>query len=191
VFCTAVVVLGAGCAGRHPDPSAEPERAQPADASSADATPADALDDDAALRDLEKDVRDAVNDVRRRHGLGALSPLARLDGAARRHSEDMARRDYFVHVSPDGATPDDRLHNAGFPAGTVGENIARIPPGADLARFAVDHWMESPAHRDVLLNPVFLHTGVGVAVRRAEGRPVELLVTQVFFVSWDDPGVLR
>ena len=53
-------------------------------------------------------VHDAVNAARTREGRGALRWSDRLARVAQGHGEDMARRGYFAHVAPEGATPQDR-----------------------------------------------------------------------------------
>ncbi len=50
-----------------------------------------------------------VNVARADAGCTALRLDARLARAARLHSEDMARQDYFSHTSLDGRTPWDRM----------------------------------------------------------------------------------
>ena len=52
-----------------------------------------------------------------------LAPHQALINAAGLHSEDMLRRDFFGHDTPEGVTPSDRAKAAGYPRG-AGENIA-------------------------------------------------------------------
>jgi Cysteine-rich secretory protein family len=46
-----------------------------------------------------------LNAERARRGLDPLQPEARLDAAAQRPSEDMVRRGYFEHDTPEGVDP--------------------------------------------------------------------------------------
>lgn len=81
-------------------------------------------------------------------------PLAlneHLTLAARAHSLDMAQRDFFDHVNPDGLDPTDRAQNQGY-TGTAGENIAAGYIDVDEAHAA---WLESLGHRRNVLS---LHT---------------------------------
>src|SRR6266571_2263324 len=48
-----------------------------------------------------------VNEERGAKGLEALHRTAKLDVAADERAQDMAVRDYFAHISPDGVTPGD------------------------------------------------------------------------------------
>ncbi|HEY0344809.1 MAG TPA: CAP domain-containing protein, partial [Solirubrobacteraceae bacterium] len=91
-------------------------------------------------------VSDAIfcltNEVRASYGLPAFRRDARLDASARLHSQDMATRSYFEHVTPEGLTPSARAAAQGYPAG-AGENIAY---GYQTATAAMVAWMASPGH---------------------------------------------
>ena len=63
-----------------------------------------------------------VNAERTSRGLRALRRDAQLAQAARRHSADMVRRDFFAHVSPSGETLKDRVRAAGY--GEPGPGLA-------------------------------------------------------------------
>jgi uncharacterized protein YkwD len=96
-------------------------------------------------------VSDAIfcltNQIRAAYGLAPFRRDARLDTAARLHSEDMADRDYFAHVTPEGLSPSDRAAAQGYSAG-VGENIAA---GYATARAVIVGWMNSTGHcRNIL-----------------------------------------
>lgn len=80
----------------------------------------------------------------------------RLALAAQRHAGDMARRNYFEHVSPRGQSPMDRAREAGFP-GDVGENLAA---GYATAQDVVHAWMGSPGHRANIVQCRFTLIGV-------------------------------
>lgn len=96
-------------------------------------------------------VSDAIvcltNQLRASYGLPAFRRDARLDTAARLHSEDMAARDFFAHTTPEGLAPGDRASAQGY-AGGVGENIAA---GYATARSVIVAWMASAGHcRNIL-----------------------------------------
>jgi len=105
-----------------------------------------------------------VNEHRARAGCHALvwdEPAAR---AAQAHSDDMARRNYFSHTSPEGRTMVDRLRAQGAPAyRLVGENIAAGQPNA---REAVRSWLGSTGHRQNIENCGFTRHGVGLSAGR-------------------------
>jgi uncharacterized protein YkwD len=98
-----------------------------------------------------RQVSDAIfcltNQIRASYGLPAFHRDARLDEAARRHSQDMSVRHFFAHETPDGGTPSDRAAARGYTRG-VGENIAT--GYADAAETMIG-WMGSVGHcRNIL-----------------------------------------
>ena len=76
---------------------------------------------------LEKALIDVTNRVRERHRLDACRYYVKLRNAARGHSEDMVRHDFFSHVSPVPTRRQlvDRIQLAGVARANtvVGENI--------------------------------------------------------------------
>lgn len=108
-----------------------------------------------------------TNAERTRHGLAPLAADPDLTRAARAHSEEMIRLDYFAHESPTAAlrTPARRMARAGCTDVEVGENIAFYEgyTREEAARRVVDDWMNSPAHRANVLRPTYTHVGIGLA----------------------------
>jgi uncharacterized protein YkwD len=103
-----------------------------------------------------------------RRGLGADRRLAR---AAARHAADMARHNYFAHVSLGGSTPLGRVRAAGWHGG-IGEALAWGCGTQTSPRATVAAWMASPPHRAILLGRghavgIGLHRGKGCPGRRA------------------------
>ena len=108
-----------------------------------------------------------VNAERTSRGLKALKRDSDLAQAARGHSRDMTKRNYFDHTSPGGETVGDRVRDAGYgrpgDGWKVGENLGwgtgrRAAPNA-----LVDEWLNSPPHKKNMLNSAFRELGVGVA----------------------------
>ena len=164
-FLTALLVLRSGCN----IPSAPAPRSSPLQ------SPGRPTPDD-PLRQLELKVFAGTNRERQLHGLPQLAwsePLARQ---ARLHSTNMMERGFFSHKDPIRGELSPRLNSAGIRWSRIAENIFRErgledPPGA-----AVDGWMRSPAHRQNLLDPLFTHTGVGIAI----SPDTEYFITQLF-----------
>ncbi|WP_328551631.1 sigma-70 family RNA polymerase sigma factor [Streptomyces sp. NBC_00358] len=100
-----------------------------------------------------------VNRERAAAGCGPVTEDAQLEDAARRHSDDMAARDFFEHTNPDGVDPGERITAAGYRWSTYGENIAM---GQQTPQAVMDSWMNSPGHRANILNCSFKNIGVGV-----------------------------
>jgi hypothetical protein len=69
-------------------------------------------DTQAPFASLEDALHQEVNDVRARKHLIRLERMPDLDAVARAHSQDMVRRRYLAHASPEGDIAVDRLHAA-------------------------------------------------------------------------------
>ncbi|MFC7866572.1 sigma-70 family RNA polymerase sigma factor [Streptomyces murinus] len=100
-----------------------------------------------------------VNKERASAGCSALTADPQLQQAAQAHSDDMAARNFFDHVNPDGVDPGQRITAAGYRWSTYGENIAR---GQQTPASVMDSWMHSSGHRANILNCAFKNIGVGV-----------------------------
>ena len=99
-----------------------------------------------------------VNVARADAGCAPLRVDSRLTTAARLHSEDMAKRNYFSHTSLDGRSPWDRMRPRATPTGP-----ARTSPRATATPEAVmNGWMKSSGHRANILNCSSRAIGVGV-----------------------------
>jgi uncharacterized protein YkwD len=132
-----------------------------------------AAGDPASLADQ---LHSQVNRVRADHHLIALSRRADLDAVAQAHSEDMAHRGYFSHVSPEGANPVHRLSAAKIGDMRLAAENLGITTEANPSQQIVTQWLASPDHRTNLLAPAFNFTGIGV-VRNANGA---LIYTQLY-----------
>ena len=104
-----------------------------------------------------------LNAERAKHGLLALRQHPLLELASQRHSDDMVRRKFYEHETPDGVDPQMRLSAVGYAPPWTGENLfTGTGPEATPVR-ALEHWMESPGHRENILRPEFTEVGVGIA----------------------------
>ena len=128
-----------------------------------------------SLTVLERNVLACVNAERTARGLAPVQPQADLMCAARAHSRSMAHRSYFSHSSLSGASFGLRLlglgyERAGFAGWSVGENIAsaRVGTVAATPQGVVHLWMQSAAHRGVILRGDFRDAGIGI--HREGGR---------------------
>ena len=86
----------------------------------------------------------------------------RLARAARSHSRDMARNNFFDHAGSDGLKAWDRAVAAGYVYRTVGENIAAGYPDAGAVQAG---WLASPGHCENIMRPEFTQIGVGCTRR--------------------------
>jgi uncharacterized protein YkwD len=144
---------------------------QAADPAAAQTVPAEVAGDRAAQRALALNL---VNRSREAQGLDALETGATLDRIAQAHAEDMATREYYAHVSPEGENVLDRFLDAGGSEWElVAENIARCrgcPETVDEARIRALHegWMNSPGHRANILADGLTRFGFGVSAREGD-----------------------
>ena len=125
-----------------------------------------------------------VNNEREQYELTTLSEDALLTSLAREHSVSMVENNFFGHERYPGERP---LSYNMSPGTMRGENLAKIPtqqyiPGPylslqEVCEWAVSGWMDSPGHRDNILEPRFTETGVGVSF--SEGWDY-LYITQIF-----------
>jgi len=106
----------------------------------------------------EQQMYQMVNSQRISQGLAPLAFNNQLRNLARAHSDDMFRRGYFSHYTPEGLSPFDRMAKAGINYEYAGENLA-LAPSTSLAMQGL---MNSPGHRANILNPNFHQIGIGV-----------------------------
>jgi uncharacterized protein YkwD len=129
-----------------------------------------------AATSLEREAFNAINAERSKRGLSPLVWDGELCLVARRHSENMGRRNFFDHEGPDGTTLLDRISASGINWKSLGENIAYNQGHDDPTGVAIDQWMHSPKHRANILRGGFTHSAIGIA-RTSDGR---VYLTQVF-----------
>ena len=125
------------------------------------------------LTGSEASLLNTMNVARKSNGLPALRVDFHLVRAARGHSTDMMRRQYFAHGSVAG-----RALAAGARGPVFGEDLAWAT--GITAQWVVDHWLASPAHRAVLLRPGFRRVGIGYAFGTFAGHGGAGVVTADF-----------
>jgi uncharacterized protein YkwD len=151
--------------------------------------PSPAAVSDAERRSHVAELTARLNEIRQRHGLAPVRHLPALDVSAQSHAEDMLRRDFFAHQSPEGKWASDRVERdtPRLIACDIRENIYMVgtaaqEPRAQRIADAYEGWMNSPGHRANILNTVSTHVGFGVASKVEKGRRLEYVV-QVFAVG--------
>jgi hypothetical protein len=132
------------------------------------------------LRDLDfvqKEILETVNRLRADQGLGAVRLVPLLSSAAQGHADDLLRRAYYDHRSPEGTSPADRVRAAGYrPRGAIAENLAKGPFSPSEV---VERWMNSSGHRHNILRPRATEMGAGVAFGENENG-FEVVWVQIF-----------
>ena len=115
-----------------------------------------------------------INLERAAKGLGPLSSDERLYQAAVAKGENMFGDNYWAHVNPsDGTEPWVFIQNVGYDYQSAGENLGR---DFTSEKALVQAWMDSPSHRENILNPQFSDVGLAVLDGQIDGQPVVLIV---------------
>jgi uncharacterized protein YkwD len=117
---------------------------------------------------------DWTNKQREKYGLAPLKENQILDKTAMIKAEDMFENQYFAHESPSGEGVSDLAKKFGYDFLLIGENLA-------MGNFASDEdlvlaWMESPGHRENILNEKYQEIGVGIKKGIFEGKEVWMAV---------------
>lgn len=96
-----------------------------------------------------------------------------LNEAAKMKAEDMAQKEYFAHVSPEGVTPWYWFSEVGYDYRYAGENLAVNFIESYSAHRA---WMDSPTHKANIISDNFEEIGIATAVGRYKGEEATYVV---------------
>lgn len=110
-------------------------------------------------RAMQRQTFEMANQLRERHDLPLLKKDMKLATLSWEHSQEMIFQKYSSHEPEQNENFAERLKAAGIHSSKAGENTAYNYIDAIET---VHGWLNSPKHREVLLNPSFTHTGVGV-----------------------------
>jgi uncharacterized protein YkwD len=119
-------------------------------------------------------IANRVNNFRHRHGRRPLAVNPELEKTAEYFARFMARTDTYGHTA-DGRRPAQRALQRGYEYCIVAENIATLYNSAgftreELARQLFRGWKRSPGHRQNMLDPAVVDTGIAVAQSDQTGR---------------------
>jgi uncharacterized protein YkwD len=118
-----------------------------------------------------------VNKERIQRNLKPLKLNDRLLVAAQNKAIDMANKRYFSHISPiDGRKWSEFINESGYDYQQAGENLAN---GYDSVNEMVTAWMNSPTHKENIINNDWEETGIGFYYGKLNGVPT-MYVVQVF-----------
>lgn len=109
----------------------------------------------------ENAIASRINAEREKLGLYPLTLVPELTQAARRHSNDMADNDFFDHTGSDGSNAGQRIETACYDWSAWGEIIGCRSDGDANEMVAV--WLDSPPHRAIILDDIYVDFGVGYA----------------------------
>lgn len=150
-----------------PEPQPEPEPEQETDNHS-----------NLNISDLTKEMLVYVNEIRSQYGLSELYGLETLDAVSQTRAEELVTS--YSHTRPDGRSFDTAIDDAGLEWWSNAENIAYGLNTMTTAKEAFDAWINSPAHRENILNPKLKYMSVAM-VRVDNGDDFEIYWEQIFF----------
>ncbi len=100
-----------------------------------------------------------------------ISP--KLQKAAQLKANDMAKRGYFSHYTPEGNPPWYWLDQVEYDYRSAGENLAvNFTESADVDKA----WMNSPKHRENILNKKYTEVGIATAKGFYKGEEATYVV---------------
>jgi hypothetical protein len=108
----------------------------------------------------------------------ALQLDPKLAAAAQAKANDMAARNYWSHVTPDGKQPWSFIQASGYDYIAAGENLAY---GFGTSNQVITAWMESPEHRANVLNGAYHDVGFATAnIANYRGNGPETVVVALY-----------
>jgi len=156
-------------------PTAEPAL-QPSPEPAAEPTPQHTAEPAAetASSDFGSSILSLVNSHRSAAGTASLKYASSLQKAADIRAKECLES--FSHTRPNGSDAHTVLAEYGISFTAFGENLFKATGMGDVsAEFVVEQWMESPGHRQNIMQEMFTHMCIGVA-----SKGDELYVVQLF-----------
>ena len=106
-----------------------------------------------------------INYARRQGGLNTLRASTVLSLAASFKDRDIVRCRQFAHAAC-GRNPRAVADEAGYPQVSWGENLYMGHGARGAPRPALDRWLNSPHHRENLLDPMWTEQGIALKVAK-------------------------
>lgn len=123
----------------------------------------------------QREVIELTNKERAKAGLAPVVENEALDKAAAMKAQNMFSENYWAHYAPSGKTPWDFILASGYRFTYAGENLAKNFYKSDDV---VSAWMNSPTHRDNLLNANYKDIGIAVVEGILNGQKTTLVVQE-------------
>lgn len=116
---------------------------------------------------------DLVNQDRQSVNVSDLTVNPLLAKAAQMKADDMALKSYFSHASLEGIPFWQWIADAGYKFVYAGENLGMNYYNSQELEKA---WMDSPKHRENILNPYFTEVGIAQSKGLYQGQEVTFVV---------------
>ena len=112
-----------------------------------------------SLNSFRTELLALINQERKRYNLTSVTLDSTLNNLAQNHSDDMKKRGFFGHITPEGLSPDDRRSKMNIST-PVGENLAN----SINVQYIHAGLMRSGAHRANILNSDWTKVGIGMVL---------------------------
>jgi hypothetical protein len=130
---------------------------------------------------------ESANRDRQRSSIPPLKYNKKLELAAYKKAEDMFKKQYWAHFGPNNETPWQFITGAGYSYSYAGENLAK---GFFESETVHKAWMDSPSHRENIMNGAFDEVGIAIMKGKLQGSDV-FLVVEMFGSTLPRNGVKR
>ncbi|MFC4355200.1 CAP domain-containing protein [Chryseomicrobium palamuruense] len=110
------------------------------------------------LSTYEQQLLNLVNKEREAEGLQPLQYDSKVAKVAQLKAQDLLTNNYFEHESPTYGSPSEMLTQFDVSWTASGENIAA---GQRSVEEVHEGWMNSPGHRENILQEIYTHVGFG------------------------------
>jgi uncharacterized protein YkwD len=121
-------------------------------------------------------VFELINKERTSKNLQPLSKNFNLQESANAKALDMSNTNYFSHISPSGKKWSQFIVDQKYDYSIAGENLAK---DYSNPKTMVEAWMNSPSHKENILNNQVTETGIAVLNGKLDNKPTRFVV-QVF-----------
>ncbi len=131
------------------------------------------------ILDTEINTTDLIiltNEIRNIKGLNPLTENIKLQTAATNKAKHLIQHDYFSHNSPAGKQFSEWIIESGYNFQIVGENLAI---GFESNKEVMKAWMDSPSHKENILNEKYNEIGLIVMQGDINGK-LETIIVQIF-----------
>ena len=122
---------------------------------------------------LKTNIVTLTNIERTKTASGVLYESETLNIAAENKLDDMFEKGYWDHTGPNGETAWEFISETGYRYEVAGENLAR---GFASSKDVMSAWMESPTHKDNILNSRFQEIGLAVGTGQVKGATTTVIV---------------
>ena len=121
----------------------------------------------------KQQVLEQTNIERVKLGFTEVRENAELSAAAEAKARNMFEENYWAHFAPSGKSPWDFIKASGYRFTYAGENLAK---NFNASEDVVTAWMNSPSHRDNIVNPKYREIGIAVEDGILNGQRTTLVV---------------